>query len=246
VGGGASNTAQGNYSFAAGYRAKAVNGGTFVWADSLDYDFNPFQSPGIGGVVNTFNVRATGGVALFTGVDANHIANVGAQLLPGSGSWSVISDRNVKANLAPVDGRDVLARLSALPIHTWSYTTQDPSIRHVGPMAQDFYAAFGVGEDERYISTVDADGVALAAIQGLYQVVQERDGQIAAQQQQIATLEARLSALEQAMERGSKGAAEQRRTLPIADSSLLPVSLLSGLVVAAVLVGQRRYAGGGR
>jgi hypothetical protein len=56
-------------------------------------------------------------------------------------------------------------------------------------MAQDFHAAFGVGEDDRHISTVDADGVALAAIQALYGLVQERDLQIAALEQRVAALE---------------------------------------------------------
>jgi hypothetical protein len=63
-------------------------------------------------------------------------------------------------------------------------------------MAQDFAAAFGVGEDDKHISTVDADGVALAAIQGLYKVVQEKDAKISAQQQQIDDLNTRLTALE--------------------------------------------------
>jgi hypothetical protein len=121
----------------------------------------------------------------------------------GSGSWGSLSDRNAKANFSPTDGRDVLARLVAIPVQTWNYTAQDPAIRHIGPMAQDFYAAFAVGEDERYISTIDADGVALASIQGLYQIVQEKDATIASQQQAIdalkqqnADVEARLSALE--------------------------------------------------
>jgi small-conductance mechanosensitive channel len=145
----------------------------------------------------------------------------------------------------------VLEKLAALPVQEYNLKSQDPAIRHIGPVAQDFNAAFGYGESDRAINMEDADGVALAAIQGLYQTVQEKDTQIAtlkaenaAQQQQItalqqqnAAIEARLSALEQAIERGSKGAEEQRRTLPI--------SLLGGLAVAAVLVGRRRLTGGG-
>jgi hypothetical protein len=84
-----------------------------------------------------------------------------------------------------------------LPIATWNYTGQDPSIRHIGPTAQDFHTAFGLGEDNQHISTVDADGVSLAAIQGLYQLVQAQDAQLRDQQQHIAALEARLAALEQ-------------------------------------------------
>jgi trimeric autotransporter adhesin len=67
-----------------------------------------------------------------------------------------------------VDPRAVLRRVAGIPLFTWSYKSQSPAVRHIGPTAQDFRAAFGVGEDARHISTVDADGVALAAIQGLY------------------------------------------------------------------------------
>jgi hypothetical protein len=65
-----------------------------------------------------------------------------------------------------------------MPIATWSYKSQDVSIRHMGPMAQDFAEAFDVGEDQQHISTVDADGVALAAIQGLNSRLREKDAEI--------------------------------------------------------------------
>lgn len=110
---------------------------------------------------------------------------------PGCNPECFQSNRNIKNNFAEVDARDILARLSAIPIETWNYKSQEPSVRHIGPMAQDFYAAFGVGEDDRHINTVDASGVSLAAIQGLYQIVQQKDAQ-------IAKLEARLEVLEQA------------------------------------------------
>jgi hypothetical protein len=99
-------------------------------------------------------------------------------------------------NVAPLDETQVLALLAEVPVSTWSYAGQDPSVRHAGPMAQDFYAAFGLGEDEKHISSVDADGVALAAIQGLYQLVQEKDTQ-------ISTLEEKVAALEQTNRRDS-------------------------------------------
>ena len=111
-----------------------------------------------------------------------------------------LSDRDAKANFAPVDGRKLLERLTAISIETWNYKAQDASIRHIGPMAQDFHEAFGVGEDERHITTIDADGVALAAIQGLYEIVKEKDAEIselrAEKDARIAALEARLGALE--------------------------------------------------
>ena len=79
-------------------------------------------------------------------------------------------------------------------METWRYKTQsDHSIRHIGPMAQDFYAAFDVGGDEKHIATVDADGVALAAIQGLYEIVQENQQEIRAQAREIAALRQQLA-----------------------------------------------------
>jgi hypothetical protein len=78
-------------------------------------------------------------------------------------------------------------------MNEWSYKAQDPSVRHIGPMAQDFHTAFGVGEDDRRISSVDADGVALAAIQGLHSMVQEKEKEIEALKQRLAAIEALLA-----------------------------------------------------
>jgi endosialidase-like protein len=83
-----------------------------------------------------------------------------------NGTFVSASDRNSKENFAAVDGREVLAKVAALPIATWNYK-QDTGTRHLGPMAQDFYAAFAVGSDDKHIAVVDEGGVALAAIQGL-------------------------------------------------------------------------------
>jgi hypothetical protein len=82
------------------------------------------------------------------------------------------SDRNIKQGFAPVDPKAILEKVAALPITRWHYTN-DAATSHVGPMAQDFHAAFGVGKDDKHIATVDADGVALAAIQGLNQKLEE-------------------------------------------------------------------------
>ena len=95
-----------------------------------------------------------------------------------SAGASLSSDRNKKANFATVNAREVLGRVVSLPIETWNYLSQGPSVRHIGPMAQDFHTAFGVGEDDTHINMVDANGVALAAIQGLYHLVQEQEMQL--------------------------------------------------------------------
>ena len=97
------------------------------------------------------------------------------------------SDRNLKENFAAVNPRQMLDKVAALPISRWNFIG-DSATPHVGPMAQDFHAAFGLGTDERHIATVDADGVALAAIQGLNQKFEEQRAENAELKQQVAEL----------------------------------------------------------
>jgi hypothetical protein len=108
------------------------------------------------------------------------------------GAQCLISDRERKANFGSVDPADMLARVRDLPISTWNYTSDDPAIRHVGPMAQDFAALFGVGGDDRHIHPLDGQGVALAAIKGLVAHVE-------ALQAENARLAARVSRVETAV-----------------------------------------------
>jgi trimeric autotransporter adhesin len=159
--GGQANSALGDWSFAAGRVAGATHNGAFVWADSSSASGFESSAP------DQFRVRSTGGVQFATAVDGLGNPTAGVQLAPGGGSWSSLSDRAAKRAIKPASGRKVLRRLASVPVSTWSYRAQDDSIRHIGPMAQDFYRAFGVGEDRRHIASVDADGVALAAIKGL-------------------------------------------------------------------------------
>ena len=103
------------------------------------------------------------------------------------------SDRNLKTNIEPVDPTDTLQRVLSLPLSTWAFK-DEVNTRHVGPMAQDFRAAFGLGNDDKTIGPRDANGVALAAIQGLNQKLQEELGSVRADN---AALKARLDRLEQ-------------------------------------------------
>jgi hypothetical protein len=157
---GAGNTASGGYSFAAGNLALATNGYSFVWSDgtAATGDTNADQ----------FVARASGGFYFYTSSGPT-----GAQLPSGSGSWSSMSDRNSKDGFTTVNPETVLASVSELPMTTWSYKAEH-GVRHIGPMAQDFYAAFNVGEDDRHIADVDEGGVALAAIQGLNQKLEDK------------------------------------------------------------------------
>jgi hypothetical protein len=158
VPGGYVNSASGTYSFAAGARASAAQNGTFVWSDGSDGDTILTSTRAY-----QFLARASGGFTLWT----NAASTVGATLAPGSGTWSSTSDRNVKTDVVRVDESAVLDKVARLPINRWSYITEH-GVRHVGPMAQDFYAAFGVGEDDKHITSIDEDGVALAAIKALH------------------------------------------------------------------------------
>ena len=89
-----------------------------------------------------------------------------------------MSDRNLKRDIAPVDEQAVLETVARLPISTWSYRKDDPGVRHMGPMAQDFKAAFELGDTDRSYNPVDAHGVELAAIQALYERVQAQEARI--------------------------------------------------------------------
>jgi hypothetical protein len=183
--GGARNRATTN-AFAAGSDAVAGNLGAFVWSDSTGSLSSTAD--------NQFAARASGGFVFFTS------ASIGATLAAGSGSWTSMSDRNAKENFAPLNPQSVLAKVAALPLSTWNYKAQDPAIRHLGPMAQDFKAAFGLGETDTGITGVDADGVALAAIQGLNQKLEETRADNAALRADNADLRERLEKLERLLQ----------------------------------------------
>lgn len=166
--------------------------------------------------VGDFNHFLRWGDAYFgqSGFDGPLLVGNGGGVLGTSGNWTLRwssngrvqtrgtlsqgSDRNSKENFTPVNPAEVLDKVAALPITRWNYL-DDPSVQHLGPMAQDFHAAFGLGFDDKSIATVDADGVALTAIQGLNSKVEDRDGEvrrlIQQQQEQIEALKADLVAL---------------------------------------------------
>jgi hypothetical protein len=156
--GGSNNTCAGDFSFAAGLDANADHNGCFIWADAT--------APA-GGLVtsasNQFTTRASGGYRLFS----NSATTAGVTLAAGASAWGVVSDSSKKENIRVVNTEGVLEKVAALKISEWNYKAQDEKIRHIGPMAQDFYAAFGLGESDTTISTIDPDGVLFAAVQEL-------------------------------------------------------------------------------
>ncbi|HEX5870319.1 MAG TPA: tail fiber domain-containing protein, partial [Longimicrobium sp.] len=198
-------TASGAASVAMGYGAHTnARQGSFVFADRSTTDTVR------AGVNHSANWRVSGGFRIFT--SSNLLTGVTIQsgattsnwgqsnaviststgaYLSTSGVWTNTSDVNRKHLFEAVHGEDVLARLRSLPITSWSYKVDDASVRHVGPTAQDFRAAFGLGSDDRVIGTVDADGVALAAIQAL----EQRTAELRASAEEVGRLRAEVEAL---------------------------------------------------
>ena len=222
VPGGQQNTALGNYSLAAGYGSTAAHNGAFVWtcagcAFTSSSAADQVVLNALGGF--WFGKTGSGPTGAIAGTQV--ISTSTGAYLSTSGAWTDVSDRNAKMNFAPVS---VLDALMALPVQSWQYKVDDADVRHIGPTAQDFYAAFGVGQDDTHLAALDTSGVALAAIQELATVVEAKDAEIAALQAEQAAVNARLAALEQ----GSSA------TGPAPLSAALPWLLLAGLVLLNV------------
>jgi hypothetical protein len=119
-------------------------------------------------------------------------------LLAGDTAWSSISDKNAKKNFQLVDGEAVLDILATIPVEKWNYKWEvETNTPHIGPMAQDFKAAFYPGRDDKSISTLEFDGVELAAIQGLNQRLNEKDAEIKQLKESVAELKEIVSQLTQ-------------------------------------------------
>ena len=194
--GGQNNYADGKGSFAAGSYAGADFAGSFIWSDNTGTLTSDTAA-------NQFVARASGGFFFYTGT-----GSAGAKLPAGATSWTAICDRNAKKNFQSVDTVAVLNKLAAVPIEQWNYKWEaNTDTPNIGPMAQDFKAAFYPGRDDKGISTLEFDGVELAAIQGLNEKVEGRsqkaeaglqkaENQIEELKAENAELKARLERLE--------------------------------------------------
>lgn len=215
-------TATGVNSVVMGYKAStstsagAPRTGTFVFGDrstTTDTIHAEVTNSATWRVANGFRIytasnRATGFIILpgmngsFSWSDCNHtstaISTSTCGYLSSGGTWTNSSDVNRKHFFEEVTGEDVLARLRSIPIRSWSYRAEPSEIRHLGPTAQDFRAAFGLGTDDKSIATVDADGVALAAAQALEARTTSQAQEIQRLRDENAAQAARIQALEQA------------------------------------------------
>ncbi len=176
VAAGDSNLARGSDSFALGANANASDDNSFVWSDGTQGSGpSDFGSTG----TDQFDALASNGFTFQT--SAPGATFTGCTFTSGD-SWACTSDRNAKHDFQPISDQATLQALAELPIESWSYNLDRSGTRHVGPTAQDFMAAFHVGDNAKEISTLDEGGIALASIKGLDQLVARQRAVIARQQ----------------------------------------------------------------
>ncbi len=185
-------TASGNYSTAMGYYASTIgHQGSFVYGDGST--INSLNSS----ADNQFMVRASGGYVFYT----NSGMNLGASLGAGQTAWSVTSDSTKKENFILVNGEDVLNKISKFNLRSWNYKGQNPKeYRHYGPMAQEFFNAFGhdkigtIGNDTT-INSADFAGINLIAIQALEKRTDELQNELKEKDKEISALKNYVSAI---------------------------------------------------
>jgi hypothetical protein len=187
---------------------QSTDGGSHLWtlqSSSTNYPTAPslnasFQIIDRTAGLSRFYISTGGSVGIGTTTPVSTL-----QVAGGITCTTLIqtSDRNAKENFAPVSPQEILNKVAALPITTWNFKTMNDG-RHMGPMAQDFYATFHLGGGDTTITSIDPDGVALAAIQGLNQKLEQRLEQ---KETEITELKARLEKLEALLEHNSNSAA---------------------------------------
>jgi hypothetical protein len=200
---GEDNTASGAASVALGYHAHTnARQGSFVFSDRSSVDtlraaVNHSANWRVSGGFRIFtSSNLTTGVTIQSGAVTSNWCSIADAVISASncaylstgGTWTNASSVHLKHLFAHVEGEDILMRLRSVPVSTWSYRAESNEIRHLGPTAQAFRAAFGLGSDDRSIATVDADGVALAGVKAL-------DARTTTQQSRITTLERENAAL---------------------------------------------------
>jgi uncharacterized small protein (DUF1192 family) len=219
---GEQNTATGAASVALGYHAHTnARQGSFVFADRSTPDTLR------AGVNHSANWRVNGGFRIFTSSNLStgvtlqsgtSVSNWGQSnaviststgaYLSDAGVWTNTSDVNRKHLFENISGEDILMKIRGLSITRWSYRTDDDNIRHIGPMAQDFYATFKLGNDDKAIGTVDADGIALVGVKAL----EERTTKLASE---LQALKAENEKLRERLDGGVKSTPLTTAALPL-------------------------------
>lgn len=188
--GGFATTAMGLYA-----EATAAHTGSFVFGDASTSAVGTRVQPT---GTNQFVARAAGGFYFFTSSITSPVGSAGVpgvRLTPNGSGWISVSDVNAKENFRDLAPEDVLTKIAAMPVREWNYKAQGALVRHLGPTAQDFKAAFGLGEDPLGINSIDADGVALAAVKALEARTRELNDKLIRENDDLRARLARLEAL---------------------------------------------------
>lgn len=192
-------SATGGFAFALGRAANASHDNSFVWSDGTSASSER---------TSQFKIEASGGVKLqvsgsvdfefrsVTSPFAVLTCSNGAYL-SYSGTWTNSSSRNLKENFTEIDRQELLDKIAALSITRWNYKTDNEGVTHIGPVAEDFYDAFAIGEGAG-IAAMDESGIALAAIQEL-----TRRNEL--QQEEIKTLKEQLAEMQKLLKQLLKG-----------------------------------------
>ncbi len=189
--------------------------GQIVYVDN--YDGSGRLSFSTAGAPSAMSVNSSGNVSIGTTLGGYRLTVQGTTSLVGdsrvtgvlsvfgsitaTGTITPNSDRNQKTDFAEVNSEAVLEAVGKMPIQQWRFKNEKETVKHMGPMAQDFQAAFGLGEIPTAIATVDADGVALAAIQGLKHRTEEQAAELKAREAELQDLKRTVAELKQALER---------------------------------------------
>jgi hypothetical protein len=161
----------------------------YAYSAGVVADISPDQAvTGLNGITGNTFIQAGPGIQIFADGSTRTIT------ISQAGQPS---DRNIKTDFSVIQPQEVLAKLLALPIKQWRFTNEVATVRHLGPTAQDFKAAFDLGNSDKTIGTVDEAGVALAAIQGLHQRIEELKGELTRRDAENTELLQRLEKLEQ-------------------------------------------------
>ncbi|HEX8737166.1 MAG TPA: tail fiber domain-containing protein [Pyrinomonadaceae bacterium] len=177
--------------------------GTFIWSDgSAQQSADTFRNT----ANNEFALRATGGFRFRTNLGGT----TGCNLPAGSGVFNCTSSRLTKENFMTVGGNDVLSRLRKIPVTSWNYISEGQQVRHIGPMAEDFYEQFKLGTGNTSIGVQDLAGVSIAAVKELDAQLQEKNVEIEKLKNEINVLKAKESEMEKRLQAIEKAINQQK------------------------------------
>jgi hypothetical protein len=166
------------------------------WSFNVDYNADFFEISRVGTGVTEFLVQSNGDMSVRGVARATSFVNTSA--------------RSAKTDFAEVDYKSILEKVIALQIPMWRYKIEDHGTAHLGPIAEDFHAAFGLGDGET-ISTVDSSGVALAAVKGLHEGLQEKEEEVRALKARLSAQDERILQLEMAVSELLRGQETQNQ-----------------------------------